>query len=49
VAESVLAHRIILDRKAASAGETAQSVVRAVLAKIPVSPDLASAPLPNRR
>jgi MoxR-like ATPase len=52
VAESVLAHRIILDRKAASAGETAQSVVRAVLAKIPVSPDLAAAPaaaLPNRR
>ena len=52
VAESVLAHRIILDRKAASAGETAQSVVRAVLAKIPVSPELASAPaatLPNRR
>jgi MoxR-like ATPase len=47
-----LAHRIILDRKAASAGETAQSVVRAVLAKIPVSPDLAAAPaaaLPNRR
>ena len=44
VAESVLAHRIILDRKAASAGETAQSVVRAVLAKIPVSPDLARPP-----
>ncbi|MDN4644760.1 AAA family ATPase [Arthrobacter sp. PsM3] len=43
VAESVLAHRIILDRKAASMGETAQSVVRAILAKIPVSPEMASA------
>ncbi|MDI3240549.1 MoxR family ATPase [Arthrobacter sp. AL08] len=52
VAEPVLAHRIILDRKAVSAGETAQSVIRAVLAKIPVNPDLASAPaatLPNQR
>ena len=37
VAESVLAHRIILDRKAASAGETPQSVIRGVLAKLPVS------------
>jgi MoxR-like ATPase len=36
VAESVLAHRIILDRKAASTGETAQSVIRSVLAKVPV-------------
>ena len=41
VAESVLAHRIILDRKAASSGETAQSVIRAVLAKLPVSPEMA--------
>jgi MoxR-like ATPase len=39
VAEAVLAHRIILDRKAASAGETPQSVIRAIIAKIPVSPD----------
>ena len=37
VAESVLAHRIILDRKAASTGETPQSVIRGVLAKLPVS------------
>jgi MoxR-like ATPase len=43
VAESVLAHRIIVDRKAASSGETAQSVIRAVLAKLPVSPDMAAA------
>ncbi|MGO4192186.1 AAA family ATPase [Arthrobacter sp. YAF17] len=43
VAESVLAHRIILDRKAASTGETAQSVIRAVLAKLPVSPEMAAA------
>ncbi|MGP4032541.1 AAA family ATPase [Pseudarthrobacter sp. 1C304] len=43
VAESVLAHRIILDRKAASTGETPQSVIRAILARIPVSPDMAGA------
>jgi MoxR-like ATPase len=43
VAESVLAHRIILDRKAASAGETPQSVVRGVLSRLPVSQDLADA------
>jgi MoxR-like ATPase len=49
VAESVLAHRIILDRKAASMGETAQSVIRAVLAKIPVSQDMAAAPAPAGR
>ena len=46
VAEAVLAHRIILDRKAASTGETPQSVIRAVLAKIPVSPEMAAAPAP---
>ena len=40
VAEAVLAHRIILDRKAASAGETPQSVIRAVIAKIPVTPEV---------
>jgi MoxR-like ATPase len=44
VAESVLAHRIILDRKAASAGETPHSVIRGILAKLPVSQDLADAP-----
>ncbi|MET1065606.1 MAG: ATPase, partial [Arthrobacter sp.] len=49
VAESVLAHRIIVDRKAASSGETAQSVIRGVLAKIPVSPDMiAAAPAAGR-
>jgi MoxR-like ATPase len=42
VAEPVLAHRIIVDRKAASSGETAQSVIRAVLAKLPVSPEMAA-------
>ena len=38
VAEAVLAHRIILDRKAASTGETPQSVIRAILAKTPGQP-----------
>jgi MoxR-like ATPase len=40
VAESVLAHRIILDRKAAGTGETPQSVIRSVLAKLPVSQEM---------
>ncbi|UKA63910.1 AAA family ATPase [Arthrobacter sp. FW306-04-A] len=39
VAESVLAHRIILDRKAASSGDTPQSIIRAILASLPVSQD----------
>lgn len=43
VAESVLAHRIILDRKAASAGETPHSVIRGILNRLPVSQDLANA------
>jgi MoxR-like ATPase len=43
VAESVLAHRIILDRKAASAGETPHSVIRGILNRLPVSQDLAGA------
>jgi MoxR-like ATPase len=43
VAEPVLAHRIILDRKATSTGETPQSVIRAVLARVPVSPEVAAA------
>ncbi|AOY72215.1 ATPase AAA [Arthrobacter sp. ZXY-2] len=37
VAESVLAHRIILDRKAASAGDTPQTVLRGILASLPVA------------
>jgi MoxR-like ATPase len=43
VAESVLAHRIILDRKAASAGESPNSVIRGILSRLPVSHDLADA------
>jgi MoxR-like ATPase len=39
VAESVLAHRIILDRKAAGAGETPNSVIRGILSRLPVSQD----------
>jgi MoxR-like ATPase len=42
VAEPVLAHRILLDRKAASTGETPQSVIRAILARVPVSPEVAA-------
>lgn len=37
VAESVLAHRIILDRKAASSGDTPQTVLRGILASLPVA------------
>ncbi|HEY8703004.1 MAG TPA: MoxR family ATPase [Arthrobacter sp.] len=54
VAESVLAHRIILDRKAASAGETPHSVLQGILSRLPVSQDrteparLASRTLPAR-
>jgi MoxR-like ATPase len=40
VAESVLAHRIILDRKAASAGETPHSILRSILSRLPVSHDV---------
>lgn len=36
VAEAVLAHRIILDRKAAGAGETAHTVLQGILSRIPV-------------
>ena len=36
VAEAVLAHRIILDRKAAGAGETPHSILRAILSRLPV-------------
>ena len=36
VAEAVLAHRIILDRKAAGAGETAHTVLQGILSRLPV-------------
>lgn len=36
VAESVLAHRVILDRKAAGSGETPHSVLRGILSRLPV-------------
>ncbi|MBG6180285.1 AAA family ATPase [Arthrobacter sp. CAN_A1] len=36
VAEAVLSHRLILDRKAQSSGETPQSVVAGILSKVPV-------------
>lgn len=44
VAESVLAHRIILDRKAAGAGETPHSVIRGILSRLPVSQDPVNSP-----
>jgi MoxR-like ATPase len=37
VAQAVLAHRIILDRKAAGAGETPHSVLRGILSRLPVT------------
>ncbi len=37
VADAVLAHRLLLDRKATSAGETASSIVRDILARVPVA------------
>ncbi|PNI07800.1 ATPase [Arthrobacter sp. AFG7.2] len=37
VAEAVLAHRIILDRKAAGTGETPHSVLRGILSRLPVT------------
>ncbi|HEU4668623.1 MAG TPA: MoxR family ATPase [Arthrobacter sp.] len=43
VAEAVLAHRIILDRKAAGAGETPQSVLRGILSRLPVTSGTAGA------
>jgi MoxR-like ATPase len=36
VAESVLAHRLMLDRKAVTAGEDAPGIVAGILAKVPV-------------
>lgn len=38
VASTVLAHRLILDRKAASAGESPSTVLESILAKLPVAP-----------
>lgn len=38
VAPAVLGHRLILDRKAASAGESPASVIDSILAKLPVTP-----------
>ncbi|BAS07995.1 uncharacterized protein YeaC [Arthrobacter sp. Hiyo4] len=46
VAESVLAHRIILDRKAAGAGETPHSVIRGILSRLPVNQDPVNSPAP---
>ncbi|MGG6380867.1 AAA family ATPase [Paenarthrobacter sp. NEAU-H11] len=43
LAESVLAHRIILDRKAAGAGETPHSVLRGILSRLPVTSGTAGA------
>lgn len=43
VSESVLAHRIILDRKAAGAGETPHSVLRGILSRLPVVSEAAGA------
>ncbi|NUS35495.1 MAG: AAA family ATPase [Pseudarthrobacter sp.] len=43
VAEAVLAHRIILDRKAAGAGETPHSVLRGILSRLPVPQDVPGA------
>ncbi|KNH16551.1 ATPase [Arthrobacter sp. ZBG10] len=37
VAEAVLAHRILLDRKAAGAGETAHTVLQGILQRLPVT------------
>ncbi|MHA7239358.1 AAA family ATPase [Arthrobacter sp. TMS1-12-1] len=37
IADAVLAHRLLLDRKATSAGETASTIVADVLARVPVA------------
>ncbi len=44
VAEPVLAHRLILERKAVSTGETAQSVIRSILASVPVGTESTAGP-----
>lgn len=43
VAEAVLSHRLILDRKALSAGETPSSIISGILARVPVARDALSA------
>lgn len=43
VAEAVLAHRLILDRKALSSGETPSSIIAGILSRVPVARDAASA------
>ncbi len=43
IAEAVLAHRIILDRKAAGAGETPHSVLRGIMSRLPVPQNAADA------
>jgi MoxR-like ATPase len=37
IADAVLAHRLLLDRKATSAGETASSIVQDILSRVPVA------------
>ncbi|KNC19842.1 ATPase [Arthrobacter sp. RIT-PI-e] len=37
ISDAVLAHRLLLDRKAASAGETASSIVQDILDRVPVA------------
>ncbi len=37
IADAVLAHRLLLDRKATSAGETSSSIVEDVLSRVPVA------------
>jgi MoxR-like ATPase len=39
IADAVLAHRLLLDRKATSAGDTASTIVADVLARVPVARD----------
>ncbi|WP_028280567.1 MoxR family ATPase [Arthrobacter sp. H5] len=43
VAEAVLAHRLILDRKAVSAGESPSSIIAGILTKVPVAREALSA------
>lgn len=44
VAGSVLPHRLILDRKAASAGDTPSGVVRDIIARLPVAQEAVRSP-----
>lgn len=47
VTEAVLAHRLILDRKALSAGETPSSVIAGILSRVPVAREAFSASARN--